>query len=93
VKDKAWVRLIQTDWRQAKMTDNDRVLLEYAEKLTRSPAEIEKEDIEAMREEGYSDEAIHLAAQVTAYFNYINRISDGLGVDLEDFMPPKPKHD
>jgi alkylhydroperoxidase family enzyme len=47
------------------------------------------EDIELLRREGLPDEAIHDAAQVIAYFNYINRVADGLGVDLEDWMPPK----
>jgi len=30
------------------------------------------------------------AAQIVAYFNYINRLADGLGVDLEPDMPPAP---
>ena len=39
---------------------------------------------------GLSSEAISDAAQVIGYFNYINRIADGLGVDLEPDMPPRP---
>jgi alkylhydroperoxidase family enzyme len=46
--------------------------------------------VDALRALGWSDRAIHDAAQVTAYFNYINRIADGLGVDLEPDMPAKP---
>lgn len=42
-----------------------------------------REDIETLREEGFSDEAILDAACVAAYFNYINRMSDVLGVELE----------
>ncbi len=41
-----------------------------------------------LREAGLSDRAIHDAAQVTAYFNYINRIADGLGVDPEPETEP-----
>ena len=44
------------------------------------------DDVETLRSHGYSDEAIHDIAQVAAYFNYINRIADGLGVDLEEGM-------
>jgi alkylhydroperoxidase family enzyme len=40
-------------------------------------------DVDALRELGWSDLEIHDAAQVISYFNYINRIADGLGVDLE----------
>ena len=45
---------------------------------------------DATRVAGWSDRAVHDAAQATAYFNYINRIADGLGVDLEPGMPPRP---
>ena len=40
-------------------------------------------DVQALRDAGFTDRAIHDAAQVAAYFNYINRIADGLGVDPE----------
>jgi alkylhydroperoxidase family enzyme len=40
-------------------------------------------DVQELRDHGWSDPAIHDATQVIAYFNYINRIADGLGVDLE----------
>jgi alkylhydroperoxidase family enzyme len=46
-------------------------------------------DIDELRAAGLSDQAIHDAVQVIAYFNYINRIGDGLGVDLEPGMPPR----
>jgi alkylhydroperoxidase family enzyme len=43
-------------------------------------------DVAQLHTAGFSDEQITIAAQVIAYFNYINRIADGLGVDLEDSM-------
>lgn len=43
-----------------------------------------KGDVERLTDLGWSDTAIHDAAQVIGYFNYINRIADGLGIDLED---------
>ena len=52
-------------------------------KLTHTPAEVTQGDIDRLRELGLSDPAISDATQVIAYFNYINRIADGLGVDLE----------
>ncbi len=39
--------------------------------------------MEVLREQGWSDRELHDACQVIAYFNYINRIADGLGVDPE----------
>lgn len=41
------------------------------------------EDVDALRRHGFADRAVHDAAQVTAYFNYINRVADGLGIDAE----------
>ena len=41
-----------------------------------------------LRAAGFGDAGIHDAVQVVAYFNYINRVADGLDVDLEDFVPP-----
>jgi uncharacterized peroxidase-related enzyme len=55
-------------------------------KLTLTPAAMTEADIKELRGHGFSDEAIHDAVQVAAYFNYINRVCDGLGVDLEDSM-------
>ena len=61
-------------------------LLTYAEALTRSPASVGAADVEALREAGWDDRAITDGAQVCAYFNYINRIAEGLGVDDEPWI-------
>jgi len=47
-------------------------------------------DLAPLRAQGLSDAGIHDAVQVIAYFNYINRIADALGTDLEPEMPPRP---
>ncbi len=47
-------------------------------------------DITRLRQVGWDDTAIHDATQVISYFNYINRIADGLHVDLEPEMAPYP---
>jgi alkylhydroperoxidase family enzyme len=51
---------------------------------------VTRERVDRLREAGLSDAAIVEAAEVIAYFNYINRIAEGLGVDLEPEMPPRP---
>ncbi len=48
-------------------------------------------DVEELRSVGLDDVAIHDLIQVTAYFNYINRIADAVNVDLEPEMPPHPE--
>jgi len=49
--------------------------------LTRSPSSVENADLETLREQGLDDRAIVDLNQVVAYFNYVNRIAEGLGVD------------
>lgn len=63
-------------------------LVEFAEILTRDPAKVGRDEVEALRSVGFGDEAISSCVQVVAYFNYINRIAEGLGVDLEDWIEP-----
>jgi len=65
-------------------------LCEYAEKTTHTPAAMGAADVDVLRAHGLDDTAIHDATQVIAYFNYINRIADCLGVDLEPEMGPRP---
>ena len=55
----------------------------YGEQLTRAPDSVTVDDVNRLRDAGWDDRAIHDAAQVVAYFNYINRVADGLGVDPE----------
>jgi uncharacterized peroxidase-related enzyme len=77
---------VKTDYATAPLTPTDRALCDYAAELTRRPWAIAPADIDRLRSVGLSDRAIHDAAQVISYFNYINRIADGLGVDLEPGM-------
>ena len=90
--DKTRAEAIQRDWRKAPLSAADRALCAFAEKLTAAPGRMSADDIAALRTRGLSDEAIHDAVQVIAYFNYINRVAEGLGTDLEPDMPPRPVH-
>jgi len=58
-------------------------LMAYAEKLTLSPATMEQADVQALRDQGLDDGEILEAAQIVGYFNYVNRILNGLGVSNE----------
>ena len=65
-----------------------KALCDYAVKLTRSPTRHGPDDLTTLREVGLSDEQISLATQIIGYFNYINRVANGLGVDPESWMAP-----
>lgn len=74
------------DWRTApidRISGRAHALCAHAVRLTLSPSEITAADIDALRESGCSDEAIHDLTQVAALFAYYNRIADGLGIEPE----------
>jgi uncharacterized peroxidase-related enzyme len=58
-------------------------MLRYVEAVTRAPASVAETDLAPLREAGFDDRAILDICQVTAYFNFVNRLADGLGVELE----------
>lgn len=71
------------DYRGASLGPADQAMLDYAVKLTRTPGSMVKEDVGALRAVGYDDRAIHDICAITAYFNFVNRTADGLGVEME----------
>jgi uncharacterized peroxidase-related enzyme len=71
------------DYRTAKLSDADRVMLDYAVKLTRTPATVGSADVAGLRAAGFGHESIHDICTVTAYYAFVNRMADGLGVELE----------
>jgi len=84
----AFVHSVARDWRSAPLSVADRALSEFASKLTLRQHEMQPADLDALRHKGFDDRAIHDAVQVIAYFNYITRVADALGVEREDFFQP-----
>lgn len=64
----------------------DRALCEFAARLTGRQDEMSPADLDALRAQGLDDRALHDATQVIAYFNYITRVADALGVEAETFI-------
>jgi alkylhydroperoxidase family enzyme len=60
-------------------------MLDYVEKLTLRPWDIVRDDVAKLRAAGFSDAAILDINQVTGYYAFVNRLADGLGVELEPF--------
>jgi uncharacterized peroxidase-related enzyme len=77
------IKAVQTG-RWDGLEPRDGALCRYAEKLTRCPREMEERDLAPLRQEGLRDEDILDAAQITAYFNFVNRLVLGLGVAVEE---------
>lgn len=79
---------IAQDWRTAPLSAADQALCAFAIKLTRDDDAMSPADLDVLRAHGFDDPAIHDATQVIAYFNYITRIADALGVEVETFIDP-----
>lgn len=62
-------------------------MLRYALKLTDRPSDMTETDVISLREHGFTDTDILHIVEVTAYYAYANRIADGLGIPLEDWIP------
>lgn len=85
IEDNDLVAQLEIDYRQAELSAADRLMLDYSEKLTLRPYDMTEADIEGLRQAGFDDRAILDMAQIIAYYAYVNRIADGLGVKLEDY--------
>ncbi len=83
-KDDALVKQVSADYTQAKLDSRLHALCDFAVGLTKQPATGRKEAVEALRSAGFSDEDILHATEVVSYFNYVNRLVGGLGVELEE---------
>jgi uncharacterized peroxidase-related enzyme len=74
---------LQKDYTTAPLTPQERVMVDYVVKLTKDATKVWKDDIERLRSVGFDDRAILQITLIAAWFNYINRVADALGVGRE----------
>ncbi|MSQ95691.1 MAG: peroxidase [Gemmataceae bacterium] len=68
------------DYTQATLDEADLAMLDYTAKLTRNAVRVTPPDLDRLRAVGFSDQAILQINLIASWFNYINRVADGLGV-------------
>ena len=78
--------LVAADWRTAPLTEREHAMVEYALRLSDAPATMREKHLEPLREAGLSDAEILHVNMVVGYFEFANRLTLGLGVELE---PPE----
>ena len=71
---------LRRDYTKANLSAADRAMLDFAAKLTRTPYKHTRDDVDALRAVGFDDTAVLQITLIAAFFNYINRIADALGV-------------
>lgn len=86
LRDDSLLAAIEHDWKGAGLDSRRTALLAYAEKLTLNPGKMTADDLQPLREEGLSDRDVLDLCEVVAYYAYVNRIADGLGVEVEDWF-------
>jgi uncharacterized peroxidase-related enzyme len=79
ISDHVKAEVITHNYRRADLTGRERAMLDFAVKLTNESYRMTPEDLEPLRQEGFSDEAIFEVAQTAAMFNFTNRLANALG--------------
>lgn len=83
-KDEQKVKALVEDYRALNLPPRVEKMMDYARKLTETPSAVKARDVEQLREIGFSDEQILQIALTVAYFNFVNRLASGLGVEWSD---------
>jgi uncharacterized peroxidase-related enzyme len=81
--DKELVDALEKDYTTAPVTPQERVMLDYVVKITKDATKAWKDDHERLRVAGFDDKAVLQITLIAAWFNYINRVADALGVGRE----------
>ncbi len=71
-------------WRALELSDRDRALCTVAEKLSATPTRMVEEDRQPLRALGFDDQGLIEVAHVVGIFNYLTRLADGLGLQLDE---------
>ena len=78
--DEKLVEQLKQDYTKAELSPQDRAMLDYVVKITRDATQISPRDHERLRAAGFDDRGILQITLIAAWFNYINRVADALGV-------------
>lgn len=89
-KDPDFVHQIKTDYRKTGLSDGDRRMLDFVVNVTREPWKIVRDDVQTLIDAGFSETAVLDIVQISGYFAFVNRLADGLGVQLEDYWEDVP---
>ena len=81
--DPELVAALEADYREAPISEQEKVMLDYVVQITRDATRISSADHERLRAVGFDDKGILQITLIASWFNYINRVADALGVGRE----------
>lgn len=87
IRDEAKVEAVKRDHRAAGLSPREVAMLDFVAALAATPPRSSAQAVDALRGHGWSDAAILDMVQVAGYYAFVNRLADGLGVELEERWP------
>jgi len=84
--DHTLVKHLKTDPANAPLEPQDKAMIDFALKLTREPAKVKRADVEFLQQYGFSEEQVVDIVLIICTFNFMDRLADGLGVELDPRM-------
>jgi uncharacterized peroxidase-related enzyme len=78
--DEELTAALRRDYTQADLNPADRAMLDYVAQITRDATKVTPEDLDRLRQHGFNDVAILQINLIASWFNFVNRVADGLGV-------------
>jgi len=78
------VHALESDYTKAPISEAERAMVDYVVKLTKDATKVSPADHERLRQNGFDDKGILQITLIAAWFNYINRVADALGVGREE---------
>lgn len=77
---------VRVDYRQAPLSARERTMLDYVVKLTKTPSQMEEKDVRDLRAAGFDELGVLHIVLLSSWFNYITRVADGLGIELDGYI-------
>lgn len=84
--DHSLVKHLKSDPTNAPLEPQDKTMIYFALKLTREPSSVKREDLDVLKQRGFSEEQVVDIVLITCTFNFMDRLADGLGVELDAQM-------
>lgn len=82
-KNEDRIQQLIRDFSASDIAERDKAMLAYARKLTVQPTQMTSRDVQALRDSGFADREILDINLIASYFNFVNRIANGLGVEFD----------
>lgn len=90
--DDPLIKQLMNDPDNADLEPKERAVVDFSLKLTRTPGAMEENDVQTLREQGFSDRNILDVVLVASLFNFMDRVADGLGVEVDPAFDDMAKH-